>query len=336
MPAPSSLLTVAVIFGVGTGVPSLRTTITDLESSEAWAPGGPRCLPLEDPDELETQEGLELEPAPLVTLDGALADLGADPSGFEGCELTLDGTWPESWARELWQGLPPARVVQNGHTEKSGRWIAYDQIPRRPERPDSYLAYRYPVEGAQVVSGYDLGEPDGDQRRGTMSAVGHGGIDLAARRGTPIRLLRLEHQIGDAEVLYVGWLFGETVVTRHRVLEGAALHDYLLLFGHLDGVGDDVRRGQRVREGGLVGFVGNSGSQEFVHLHLEIRRVRDGANPRTLTGDALRAREFSIVSDPRNLLPLRSALQPAIGCQLRPVTRRPRYWLDETMGLRLE
>jgi len=168
---------------------------------------------------------------------------------FTGCELALSGSFtPESWAREIWLGAPFPVVLDSGHTEKTGRWIDYEQIPRRPERPDAYQAYRYPLADAHVVSGYDLDKPDSEQRRGHMNAVGHGGVDLVAEMGAPIAMMRLEHQVGDAEVLYVGWLYGETVVTRHVLREGGADHDYLLIFGHLDRAAEGVLRGRRLRE----------------------------------------------------------------------------------------
>lgn len=321
-------MTWAAVLGLGTGV-SFRLptapTVADVEPTDSWA-AEPLCLPLEEID-----EAAQPDTSLVRTLDEPFPGSAGEAPEFEGCQLSLAGTSPESWARELWQGLPPAVIVKNGHTERSGRWLEYEQIALRPGRPDSYLAYRYPVD-APVVSGYDLGEPDSEQRRGTMSAVGHGGLDLAAPFGTPITLPRLEHQIGNAEVLYAGWLYGETVVTRHTVLEGGVERDYLLLLGHLHSVNEHVQRGRTLREGSIVGFVGNSGSPQFVHLHLETRRVREGTNLRTLTGDGLRAREFSIVSDPRNLLPLRFGAPP-IECQLRPAARRPRYWLGDSMAL---
>jgi hypothetical protein len=88
--------------------------------------------------------------------------------------------------------------------EKDGHWLDYEQIPRRPERPESYKAYQYPLRDATIVSGYDLDKPDDEQRRGHMNAVGHGEIDLLAAMGTLITMLHLEHQLGEAEVLYVG------------------------------------------------------------------------------------------------------------------------------------
>ena len=287
-----------------------------------------------------------LEPLlPEAAADEPPGDLAQDVEpwprfAFAGCELGLAANLePGAWARELWLGAPAPRVVDRGHTEKDGRWLDYEQIPRRPERPEAYAAYRYPVADAPVVSGYDLDKPDDEQRRGRMRAVGHGGVDLLAPMGTPITAPSLEHQVGDAEVLYVGPLYGETVVTRHVVRENGVDRDYVLLFGHLDRVADDVRRGRRLREGATLGFVGNSASPEHVHLHLEARRVRDGIDAWRLPGSLLDAREYTVVTDPRNVLPLRAPRMRSTRCSPHVVVAsgQPRtYWLGEALALRLE
>src|SRR5580693_9275859 len=74
---------------------------------------------------------------------------------------------------------PEEEPESNAHHDKRGHWIVYDQIPRRPERPADYDAYRFPVSCAHgcVVSGYDLDRPDDAQRRGRrLSHVGHGAV----------------------------------------------------------------------------------------------------------------------------------------------------------------
>lgn len=201
-----------------------------------------------------------------------------------------------------------AEVDPNAHHDKRGHWIVYDQIPRRPERPADYDAYRYPIPCTHgcVVSGYDLDRPDDSQRRGRrLSHVGHGAVDLPQRKGTPITMVPLEHEEGDAEVVYVGPLFGTTVITRHALREGGQLRDYLLLFGHLEAPAPGLAVGSRVKEGELVGFVGDTGSPELVHLHLEARRVRTGVDVGKLAPGAMVANENTVVCDPRNVLPLR-------------------------------
>jgi murein DD-endopeptidase MepM/ murein hydrolase activator NlpD len=203
---------------------------------------------------------------------------------------------------------PEAESNVNAHHDRRGRWIVYDQIPRRPERPADYDAYRYPVacERDCVVSGYDLDRPDEVQRRGRrLRHVGHGAVDLIQRRGTPVTSVTLEHQLEDAVVVYAGPLFGTTVVTRHTLREAGQLRDYILLFGHLDATAPGLSVGRRLREGDLIGLVGDTGSPELVHLHLEARRVREGVDVANLSPAAMIANENSIVCDPRNILPLR-------------------------------
>lgn len=206
---------------------------------------------------------------------------------------------------------PDLPLQSNQHHERSGRLTRYDQIPRLPDRPADYDRYRYPVPpgiagGHAVVSGYDLDRPDPLQRRGrTLSHVGHGGVDLPQARGTPVTLVSLEHQEGDAEVLYTGPLFGTTVVTRHTVREGGRARDYVVLFGHLDRIASGLAPGAMLRDGDLVGAVGDTGSPELVHLHLEVRRVRDDVDvARIPAGGQLLAETVTVVCDPRNVLPL--------------------------------
>jgi hypothetical protein len=225
--------------------------------------------------------------------------------------LCAEGTLPDGDACVRLPGEdegPEAEPASNAHHDKRGHWVVYDQIPRRPERPADYDAYHYPVpcERACVVSGYDLDRPDELQRRGRrLSHVGHGAVDLVQKKGTPITLVPLEHQEGDAEVVFVGALFGTTVITRHALREGGQLRDYVLLFGHLDAPAPGLVVGGHVKGGDLVGFVGDTGSPELVHLHLEARRVRTGIDLQKLSGAAMIDNEASVVCDPRNVLPLR-------------------------------
>jgi murein DD-endopeptidase MepM/ murein hydrolase activator NlpD len=203
----------------------------------------------------------------------------------------------------------PLEAEQAAHRDKTGQWRTYDQIPRRPDRPRSYRAYRYPVPvpkgQAFVASGYDLDRPDSQQRRGEdLKAVGHGGIDIHQSRGTEVRLVNLEHQVGDAEVLFVGELFGNSVVTRHAVREGGRLRDYVVIYGHLEGPAPGLAPGMNTREGSLLGFVGDSGAPGDVHLHLEVRRVREGVNAAELSARGITQNSKTVVCDPRNVMPL--------------------------------
>jgi murein DD-endopeptidase MepM/ murein hydrolase activator NlpD len=200
-------------------------------------------------------------------------------------------------------------AYQGSHHDKKGRFEAYEQIPRRPDRPAPYDAYRYPVpapaQGRLLMSGYDLDRPDDEQRRGRkLSHVGHGGIDLAAPRGTEVHLVALEHQEGDAEIFFVGKLFGTTVVTRHELREGGRLRQYVVLHGHLDAPAAGRVVGERLAEGALLGYVGDTGSEGVVHLHFEVRQVREGIDLAKIAPTRVIANEVAVVCDPRNVLPI--------------------------------
>jgi murein DD-endopeptidase MepM/ murein hydrolase activator NlpD len=119
-----------------------------------------------------------------------------------------------------------------------------------------------------------------------------------------VRLIALENQVGDAEVVHVGSLFGNSVVTRHSLREGGQLRDYVVIHGHLEGAAPGIKRGESAREGTLLGFVGDSGSPGEVHLHLEVRRVRDGVDAGKLVAGQLVLSSKTVVCDPRNVLPL--------------------------------
>jgi murein DD-endopeptidase MepM/ murein hydrolase activator NlpD len=203
-----------------------------------------------------------------------------------------------------------ALTEQKGfHHDRKGRLRIYDQIPRRPERPADYRRYVLPIPPLPgqsfVSSGYDLDQPDEEQRRGAeLSAVGHGGIDLAQKRHTKVSLVALENQAGDASVLYVGKLFGNSVVTQHALREGGALRDYLVIYGHLEGPAPGLRAGATLPPGALVGFVGDSGSPGVVHLHLEVRRAREGVSLASLGAGQLTQNAKTVACDPRNVLKL--------------------------------
>ncbi|MBI3200747.1 MAG: M23 family metallopeptidase [Myxococcales bacterium] len=224
-----------------------------------------------------------------------------------------DGTLPDQGVcipvPEGSAGGAELAAEENAHRDRSGAWRFYEQIPRRPERPADYRRYRWPVPPLPgqnlVVSGYDLDRPDVQQRRGAhIKAVGHGGLDLGQRRGAEVRLVNLEHQTGDAEVLFVGEVFGNSVVTRHSVREGDRLREYVIVYGHLEGPAPGLSRGVNLREGSLLGFVGDSGSPGDVHLHFEVRRVRDGINVASLAPGELTKNARTVACDPRNVMPL--------------------------------
>lgn len=237
------------------------------------------------------------EPAPL----GALCGPRTIPDGEACVPLPAPGA-PIEERGEL-------RAAKGAHPSAQARAEIYDQIPRLPERPAEHEAYLYPIGSPEapprLLSGYDLDRPAPEQRQGAeFHETGHGGLDLAGNRGDPVRLIALEHQEGNVEVAFVGELFGITVATSHMLQEAGRLRHYVVLHGHLDRPGPGIVAGAKVAPGDTIGFVGDSGSPGIVHLHLEVRQVREGVNLAAIELGRLADNATSVPCDPRNVLPL--------------------------------
>jgi hypothetical protein len=239
----------------------------------------------------------------------------------------------------LWREPPAPEIAEGWHTDRHGEPVVYDHIPLRWDRPTNHDAYVYPVAHPYgvpaILSAYDLGLPNELQRRSASGVVGHGGIDLLQVRGAPIRMIRIAHQVGNAELLYVGPLFGNTVVTKHARYEGGERRHYVLIFGHLLEPAPGLMVGQSLREGQLIGRVGASEVPEVVHLHLEARRIRDEVDGDHFSATQVLSREATVVTDPRNVLPLKADAAKNPSCTERRAARW-RTRLVRTWNLALE
>ncbi len=260
--------------------------------------------------------GLGLAPAARATAETDSSAVAAAPPRFTCSGDALpDGPYcvhPGLFLDDQGDEIP---LAENAHRVRSGEWQTYEHLPRTPDRPADYELYRYPVPpglpGRSVISGYDLDLPDHQQRRGSgLRHVGHGGLDLPQVRGTPVQVVNYEHQEGAAMVLFVGDVFGRSVLLLTQIRQGAGeLREYVTLFGHLAQAAPGLVAGMTVNEGDVVGLVGDSGSPGLVHLHLEIRRLRDGLDATTVLRQkgpsVLFNSASSVPTDPRNLLPFR-------------------------------
>lgn len=88
----------------------------------------------------------------------------------------------------------------------------------------------------------------------------HNGTDFAAPTGTPVKAS------SDGRINFVGSQrgYGNTVIIEHR-------DRYSTLYAHLNGFPRGLSKGQRVRQGDVIGFVGMTGWATGPHLHYEIR-----------------------------------------------------------------
>ena len=115
---------------------------------------------------------------------------------------------------------------------------------------------RSPLEFSRVTSGFTSARFHPVLQRWRA----HKGIDYGAAVGTRVKAT------GDGIVEFVGNQggYGKAVVLRHQ-------GRYTTLYGHLSGFAGGLRKGMRVAQGDIIGFVGATGLASGPHLHYEFR-----------------------------------------------------------------
>ena len=136
-----------------------------------------------------------------------------------------------------------------------------------------------PVDSARITSSYG-------RRRHPILGYSrmHRGVDFGAPTGTPIRAA------GDGTVVSRGWKgdYGRYIRVRHR-------NGYQTAYAHLSRYARGSKRGRRVKQGQVIGYVGSSGLSTGPHLHYEVLINGRQVNPvklklpsgKNLKGEAL-------------------------------------------------
>jgi murein DD-endopeptidase MepM/ murein hydrolase activator NlpD len=123
-----------------------------------------------------------------------------------------------------------------------------------------------PLEFTRVSSGFSMRvHPiSGDWKA-------HKGIDFAAPTGTPIRAA------GDGVVDFAGTQngYGNVIVLKHW-------NNYTTAYAHMSRFAAGVRKGQKVSQGDLIGYVGTTGWSTGAHLHYEFRVGGEARDPAKL------------------------------------------------------
>lgn len=121
----------------------------------------------------------------------------------------------------------------------------------------------------------------------------HKGVDYAAPTGTPVRAT------SDGQVEFVGSQggYGKVVILRHQ-------QKYTTLYGHMSRFATGLKRGQRVSQGELIGYVGSTGWATGPHLHYEFRSNNVHLNPLSI------ALPTSIPLSPQQLAAFQQTAQP--------------------------
>ena len=111
-----------------------------------------------------------------------------------------------------------------------------------------------PINGARLSSSY------GKRKHPILGYTKlHTGTDFAAPTGTPIMAS------GDGKVTKAGWCGGggNCVKIKHN-------SKYQTVYAHMSKFGRGIKKGVRVKQGQIIGYVGSTGMSTGPHLHYEV------------------------------------------------------------------
>jgi len=138
---------------------------------------------------------------------------------------------------------------------------------------------RTPIDGARISSKFGM-------RRHPVLGYSkmHKGVDFAAPTGTPI------YAAGDGVIDEAGpkGAYGNYVRIRHNGQVSTA-------YAHMSRFGKNIRRGARVAQGDVIGYVGSTGRSTGPHLHFEVLKGNRQVNPMSVdlpTGRTLDGKEL--------------------------------------------
>jgi murein DD-endopeptidase MepM/ murein hydrolase activator NlpD len=109
----------------------------------------------------------------------------------------------------------------------------------------------------------------------------HAGIDFAAPRGTPI------FAAATGKITFIGWNggpktgYGKLVIIKHN-------STYSTAYAHMNGFRKGLSVGSNVKQGEVIGYVGNTGYSTGPHLHYEVWKNGAKVNPSKITSFAVK------------------------------------------------
>lgn len=112
----------------------------------------------------------------------------------------------------------------------------------------------------------------------------HAGMDFSAKTGAPI-FATGDGVVQRADNTASG--YGNHIVLRHGF-------GYETLYAHLSKY--NVKKGQKVKRGDIIGFVGSTGRSEGPHLHYEVHKNGEVVNPINFYYGNISAAEYKVIA----------------------------------------
>lgn len=131
-----------------------------------------------------------------------------------------------------------------------------DSAPEAESGPERAASFAWPVSTVLISSGF-----------GPRWGAEHPGLDLVAKTGTPIRASAA------GTVIFVGYEprgYGNMVVIEHD-------ESTRTVYAH--NRRNSVQKGQRVKQGQTIAYMGRTGVTTGTHLHFEYRVNGEALNP---------------------------------------------------------
>ena len=133
------------------------------------------------------------------------------------------------------------------------------------------VPFVYPLRGdgtVRISSGYGWRKSPFDENKLDF----HGGVDLVANEGDPVQATA-DGIVEDSENSNPG--YGMVIVLKHSL-------GFETIYAHLSEI--DVKYGQKIKRGEIVGKVGITGETTGPHLHYEIRIGGNSQDPMPFLG----------------------------------------------------
>ncbi|MBP9722612.1 MAG: peptidoglycan DD-metalloendopeptidase family protein [Gammaproteobacteria bacterium] len=126
---------------------------------------------------------------------------------------------------------------------------------------------RTPVKFTRISSTFSL-----ERHHPVLHKIrAHKGVDYAAPTGTPIKA------VGNGKVIFYGRKggYGKTAIIQHG-------RTYSTLYAHMSNYNSKLKNGSPVKQGDIIGYVGQTGLATGPHLHFEFRINDQHVNPLTV------------------------------------------------------